>query len=49
MAIISYRTHQTRLSLIDLVMITVGLAFSVMGVIASLVNGTLLDHLRAPV
>lgn len=48
-AIITYRNHKTRLFLIYLVLITVGLTFYVAAVIAYLITGDPGDHLRAAV
>ncbi len=48
-AIITYRNHKTRLYLLYLVLITIGLSCYVMAVIAYLITGDPLDHLRAPV
>jgi hypothetical protein len=48
-AIISYRNNKTRLYLVYLVLITIGLSCYVMAVIAYLITGDPIDRLRAAV
>lgn len=48
-AIINYRNHKTRLYMVYLVLITIGLTCYVAAVVAYLVTGDAMDHLRASV